>query len=204
MLVLLAVPVVPAVLLGEGYTRWLWAADGGPTDGALLAAGVGLLAADILIPVPSGPLLALLAARLGWPVAALAGAVGLTAGGLAGYLLARWGGRSLALRWVEPGELARWERAIERNGAWLLLASRPAPVVAEAVVLAAGLGRMPVARLLLWLVLGNSVTSLVFSVVGSAAARYEVLPIGVAFCVALPALLLRVAQNRHANVAPDD
>ncbi|TWT85539.1 SNARE associated Golgi protein [Posidoniimonas polymericola] len=202
MLVLLAVPVVPAVLLGEDWVRGLW--SGELPDRALIVAGAALLASDILLPVPSGPLLVLLASRVGWPAATAAGVIGLTVGGLAGYALARWGGRPLAVRWAAPDELARWEQAIAANGSWMVLASRPIPVAAEAVTLAAGLGRMTLGPFVGWLLVGNLLTSLVFSVLGQAAAQSEVLSVAVVLAVAAPLALHQLARNRHNRRAPKD
>lgn len=202
MLVLLAVPIVPAVLLGEEWVRGLWSA--GVSDQALTLAAAALLASDILLPVPSGPLLVLLASRVGWAAATAAGAAGLTLGGLAGYALARWGGRPLAARWAAADELARWERSIAAHGSWMVLASRPAPIIAEAVTLAAGLGRMRLAPFVGWLLAGNLLTSLVFAVLGQTAADSELLPLAIVVAAAAPLVVSRLAKNRHSKRAPVD
>lgn len=202
MLVLLAVPIVPAVLLGEAWVRGLWSAS--VSDGTLTLACGALLASDILLPIPSGPLLVLLASRVGWAAATAAGAIGLTLGGFTGYALARWGGRPLAARWASADKLARWERSIAANGSWLVLASRPAPVVAEAVTLAAGLGRMRISPFVCWLLVGNLLTSLVFATLGQTAADNELLPLAVVAAVAAPLALSRLAQSRHTKKAPCD
>jgi uncharacterized membrane protein YdjX (TVP38/TMEM64 family) len=121
---------VPFALLGElPGEHWLSATD----DDALLFAvtGAGLLTADVLLPVPSSVVVTLLGTRLGFTVGWLSACAGLTLGNLLGYAV---------------GHL--WPRRFapdlpERPTALALFLSRPVPIVAEAVTIAAGAGRAP-------------------------------------------------------------
>jgi membrane protein DedA with SNARE-associated domain len=143
-LLALLVPVVPFVVLGElPGERWLSAGDANAL--AFGAIGGGLLAVDVLLPIPSTLVGTLLGARLGFAPGWLWGWGGLVLGNLAGYAA----GRLL---------LARPDVAFsERPTAALLFVTRPVPVLAEALVIAAGAGRLPWRTFLMVSVLANGI-----------------------------------------------
>ncbi|MDX1500440.1 MAG: VTT domain-containing protein [Woeseiaceae bacterium] len=154
----LLIPVVPFVIIGElPGDRWLSAFD----EHALLFAltGGGLLALDILLPVPSSILGTLLGARLGlWP-GFFATWLGLCIGNAAGFGLARFA--SAGLRdWLPPFPKTTTQV--------LVFLSRPVPVFAEAVALAAGATRMPPGHFLLAIASGNALYALVLAGNGAA------------------------------------
>jgi len=125
----LAIPIVPFAIIGElPGERWLSATD----DNALLfgATGAGLLAADVLLPIPSTIVGTLLGARLGFLSGWAWSWTGLVVGNLIGYGIGR-----LAL--------SRFAAELPRSPTLLVfIASRPVPVLAEAVTFAAGAGGM--------------------------------------------------------------
>ena len=96
----LAVPIIPFLLFGpsleEQITGWL---DASLSPGALAALIVGLLAADILLPVPSSVVSTFAGSALGFAAGTAASWLGMTAGALLAFVLARLFGRPLAL-WV--------------------------------------------------------------------------------------------------------
>ena len=122
--------------------------------GWALAAVAGLLAADLVLPVPSSVVLAAGGAAAGWPAAAAAGTLGMLAGNLAGYWLCRLLGERALGRFVRPGEAARFGRWLERWGAPALVISRLVPMMAETLSCLAGFGRMGFGRFLAALVVG--------------------------------------------------
>ena len=168
------VPLVPFLVLGElPGERWLsTAGDDGLRFGAT---GAGLLALDVLLPIPSSVLGALLGGRLGFVPGALWGFVGLFAGQCLGYAL----GRMLPARFASELPAA--------PSAAIVLVSRPVPVLAEAVAIAAGVERMPLARYLLAGALGNAAYAVAMA--GSGAA---LLPEGLAGPGLAPPLLVPV------------
>jgi membrane protein DedA with SNARE-associated domain len=143
-LIALLIPILPFVAVGElPGERWLSGADRSATlFGAL---GGGLLAVDVLLPVPSTIVGSLLGARLGFLSGWLWGWGGLVAGNQLGY----WAGRMLL---SSPGF-----RLPGPPTGPLVFATRPVPVLAEAVAIAAGAGRMPALSFLATSVLGNAV-----------------------------------------------
>src|SRR5687767_15599366 len=97
----LAVPIFPVVLLGLAFedkvTAWVRAAEVPPL--ARLGLVAGLLAADILLPIPSSAVTTWAGGVMGtWPAAA-ASTVGMTVGAVIGFALARGlGGRFVRRR----------------------------------------------------------------------------------------------------------
>lgn len=198
MLVLL--PIVPVVLLGESWASGFWEwAQGDAAPFWLALAAMALLAADIFLPVPSGPLLVFTAAQLGAAWAVGIGAVGLTLGAWLGYWAARLGGRRVALRWASQQELDRWESVFQNEGTWLLFLTRPLPIVAEAVVLAAGLGRMPATRFLIVVAIANTLIAVVYAVLGQYAAENDIVLIVVVVVAAAPLVVMRLVRRRRTR-----
>ena len=140
------VPIVPFALIGElPGERWLDAQG----DHALSigAAGAGLLAIDVILPIPSSILGALLGGRLGFALGFAWAWLGLSAGSALGYALGRlWPARFAADLSSITGDAP---------ASALILLSRPVPVLAEAISLAAGVARVPLARFALASVAGN-------------------------------------------------
>lgn len=140
----LLVPIVPFVVIGEmPGERWLNAAgDNGLRFGI---SGAGLLALDLLLPIPSSIVGALLGGRLGFWAGAAWALSGLLTGHCVGYALGR----------LLP---ARWASDLPEAPSWIvLLLSRPIPVFAEALALAAGAERMPLAAFVTSVALGDAI-----------------------------------------------
>ena len=153
----LLIPIVPFVIIGElPGERWLSANDG---DALLFGlTGGGLLALDILLPVPSSIVATLLAARLGFWPGFFAAWLGLVAGNLVGFSLARFA----------VARFRSWLPAFpESTTLALVFLSRPVPVVAEAMALAAGTTRIPVAQFLLASAAGNFVYAAILAANGA-------------------------------------
>jgi len=153
----LLIPILPFVIIGElPGERWLSAAD----DNALLfgLTGSGLLLADILLPIPSSIVGTLLGARLGFWAGFLSVWIGLMAGNLLGYSMARFA----------MTRLRSWFPAFPtRTTLALVFLSRPVPVVAEAMALTAGATRMAVLPYLSACAAGNTLYALVLAANGA-------------------------------------
>jgi uncharacterized membrane protein YdjX (TVP38/TMEM64 family) len=137
------VPVLPFLIIGElPGERWLLASR----HDALWfgCSGAGLLALDVLLPIPSSVVGAMLGGRLGPLTGFLWAFLGLCLGHALGYALGR----------LAP---ARWATGLPRAPSWVLVfLSRPVPVLAEAVALTAGAERMPLRNFLGAAALGNA------------------------------------------------
>jgi len=170
---------------------------------AAVLAVAGLLAADILLPVPGSIVLSAGGIVLGWPVATAAGTAGLVLGSLAGYGACRRFGRRAFERFVTPEEAARFGHWLEHYGPVALIVSRPVPMMSETLACLAGLGGMGVLRFLVALLLGAAPYAWFFAWAGDRLGRVREEP-GLALLVALavPALywlLFAVFARRAAR-----
>lgn len=158
----LLIPIIPFALIGElPGERWLSATD----QNALLFAftGGGLLATDVILPIPSSIIGTLLGARLGFLPGLIAAWTGMTLGNLVGYGLGR-------LMLAHFGD--RLPRAPTAPALFL---SRPVPVFAEAVTFTAGAERMPPGRFLVICASGNLIYAAALAANGA-----SLLPTGLA------------------------
>jgi uncharacterized membrane protein YdjX (TVP38/TMEM64 family) len=164
-----------------------------PVWGVTLAV-VALLVADIALPIPSSVVLAGAGYLLGVPAGVAACFIGLSCASLAGYAIGRWAGEPLALRLVGPAELARLRAVSHRHGEWLLVACRALPVLAEGTAILAGTTRMPLARYLALVSLGNAVVALLYAGIGALSATQSSLLWLTAGAMLLPLLLLALLR----------
>jgi len=152
----IALLVDPSAALGQG----------GPAAAAL---GVGLLIADVLLPVPSSLVMTAHGALFGWVGGTLLSLVGGVGAAAFAFALGRRGGPLLD-RLVTPAERQRADAVLERYGALALLASRPVPLVAETVALLAGTSPMTWRRAMVAAALGNLPPALLYALTGATAA----------------------------------
>lgn len=184
----LAVPSIGFALFGDlpgrefllDYPRDAW----GPL-GALL------LAADVLLPIPSTVVGSFLGYELGFWSGFAWSFVGLVVGNLCGWAAGRL---ALSFVHVELGAI---------SSSLVLLATRPLPILAEAVALATGAGGVPL-RAVLWpILLGNAAYALALAWSG---ARFKAAaePLWLAIPLGLPLvgfLALHLWKGRRAALS---
>lgn len=149
----------PAPLLGRG-------------GAATALATTALLVVDVFIPVPSSLVMIANGAffgAVGGTILTLVGALGAAA---LGWALGRWGSRP-AERWIPAQERARARAMVERWGALAVIASRPVPILAEAVAIAGGLSGMRLGRLAGAALLGSLPAAVLYGVTGATSARLD-------------------------------
>lgn len=183
-ILLLALILVPFFLWEEAILKWANAFTSTPGNALTVAAALGgLLAADIVLPVPSSLVSTAAGALLGFLPGAMVSWLGMTAGSLIGYAL---GARASAGRWLPEADRARLERARKRFGDWIVILFRPVPVLAEASAVFAGAAAMPWGRFALLAALSNLGVSLVYAATGAFAASRESFLAAFAGAVLLP------------------
>jgi len=195
----LAFPIVPLLLGGFALERRMteWTArDVTPSVAAWMA--FGLLASDILLPVPSSMVMTLAGARLGWWRGAAVCWAGMTVGAMAAFLIARTVGWRIARRLSSERELRNLESAGRRWGAALLVGCRALPILAEASVILAGIEKVPVPTFVAAVGLANLALALLYGLLGEWAADREWLGIALVATGALP-LLLTIALRRTTD-----
>jgi len=119
-------------LLHHQATRW-----------AVAAIGMGLLVADVLLPVPSSIVAVSLCLLLGLPWGPLAVFAGMTGAFVTGYLLGHFLPSTRLRRWVGP---RTWDALASRHrtsSLWWIALSRPIPVLAEVTAVFAGSLHLP-------------------------------------------------------------
>ncbi len=192
---LLAGGLVAAILLpylafeGEinsAGAAWLESMRARPAAAA--AAIFALLAADIVLPVPSSIIGVFAGGVLGFARGAVVLWVGLMAGCLLGYWLGARPGRRLAGRVVGGAQVAVLQRAFGRFGPLVLVLARGVPVLAEASVIAAGAARLDLRLFLPATAAANIVVALAYAGLGAAAAGSGSFVMVFTGIIALPAL----------------
>jgi uncharacterized membrane protein YdjX (TVP38/TMEM64 family) len=185
--VVLLIPLVPFVLAGsrlEGYAlKWIESPPAGWTQSGLI---VTLLAADMLLPVPSSAISTFGGSQLGILWGSLVSWSGLMLGSVLGFALARLGGRPLAERLANKDTLAALDRMSGRWGETLVIVLRPIPLLAEASVLLMGTARTPWKNILSALALSNLFLAVAYSALGNLAAARGWLPWVLLISVLIP------------------
>lgn len=151
-----------AVFSLEGARRWM---EGFGAWAGL--AGVLLLVADLVLPVPSTVVMSAMGLVFGPFWGGLLAGLGSALSGALGYGLSRCLGRPVAERIAGAENLRRGEVLIRERGVWLVLGSRWMPVLPEAVACLAGLARMEPGRFFGALICGSLPTGFVFAWVGA-------------------------------------
>ncbi|NUN97606.1 MAG: VTT domain-containing protein [Candidatus Omnitrophica bacterium] len=201
----LALILVPFLIFGarmEGWTQEFLVA--GKTHSGWVALIVaGALAGDVVLPIPSSLVSAGAGVLLGFAAGALVSLAGMSVGCVLGYGLGISVGRPAAGRLLGKLELQTLDRVWERWGGWTLVVFRPVPVLAEASILFAGMGRMPLARFLALTTLSNAGVSLVYSAVGAYAAEVNSFLVAFAGAILAPAMAMGLARLFHRRMNGD-
>lgn len=182
------IPLVPFFIIGEmPGARWLSSTD----EHAVLfgLAGAGLLAIDVLLPIPSSIVGTMLGARLGF----LPGFLATFAGLMAGQVIAYAGSRRLLAR--QSGDLPVAPTLMA------IFLSRPVPVLAEALALAAGAANLHWTQFLLACGLGNVVYALALALNGAALVPQSLLGPGLIVPMLLPVAGWLVWQHKHRSTS---
>jgi uncharacterized membrane protein YdjX (TVP38/TMEM64 family) len=189
----LLVPVLPLLLLGGSRDReieqWMQRFQS-PTGTAVVV--VGLLSADVLLPVPSSIVSTIAGARLGPVTGTVASWLGMTLGATLGFAVARIWGRPLAVRLSGEKELRRVEILSSRYGPAILALTRALPILAEASVLLMGLHRLSWWRFVLPVALANLGISVGYAALGHVAHQNHWFPAALGVAMAVPVIVVAV------------
>lgn len=181
-----------------------WQTNPPPTTW-LVGGLIALLAADILLPVPSGPLITLAGGQLGASLTAASAWLGLMLGGLLAFAAAKRWGVALAWRFADPGELTRLQGIARQHDVWLLLITRPLPILAEATVLLVGVLNTSWTRLVASLAVGNAAVAIAFAVLGQQAEQNEWMLVALVLSVVVPLAGTWVLRRRlHQRTTPSE
>lgn len=137
--------------------------------GGVVAAlgGLGLLVADVVLPVPSSLVMIAHGALFGAAAGAALSLVGGVGATLVGYGLGRWAGPPALRRVCSAAERERAGRLVDRWGVLAVVATRPVPLLAETVAVMAGAQRMGLGRTVIASVIGVLPAALLYAVAGA-------------------------------------
>lgn len=186
----LVLPLVMMTLWGESFSsladRWQ---NKPPERWQVFAVVIAVLASDVFLPVPSGPISTLAGSHLGLLLGTVASSIGMTLGGVVAFGLARRWGWPLAERLSSSEKLQIMSQACSKQGKWIVLLTRPLPILAEACVLLVGTLQMRWSVFLPALVVSNVVVAGIYSALGQSAGKHGWLPAAVCASIALPGLV---------------
>lgn len=179
-LVGLLVLVLSLVYLAADYLGWMQADALGNALGRLrggegVAHGAAapliavLLAADLVLPVPSSLVMTASGSLLGVVAGTAASFAGAMAGALLGFGLCRRFGQRAFRGLVGAEEHGRVSAFLMRYGSWAILLSRSVPMLTEIISCVAGLGTMSAVRFCALAAAGTLPLCLVYAVIGAAA-----------------------------------
>lgn len=138
----------------QGFGTWAW------------AAGVLLLVADIVLPIPSTVVMSAIGWTHGWWAGGWICVLGSMLSGTVAYAACRWLGHGAAA-WIAGAEgLRKAEALFAKHGGWLVAVSRWTPVLPEAVACLAGIARMPWRVFLPALACGSLPLGFAFAAIG--------------------------------------
>lgn len=186
--------VVPFLIWGESFSQEraiAWLIDWGAWAGL---AGIILLIADLLLPIPASAVMAALGIMYGPVAGGSIATLGSFLSGALAYLLCRNFGRAAALRLLGADGLVEGERLFAQAGGWLVALSRWLPVLPEVIACMAGLTRMPPRTFFAALACGSAPLGFAFAGLGHAGGDDPLLVILVS--AGLPPLLWLAVRAR--------
>ena len=154
-------------LLGIDLEPWAraWVANAGPAGAVTI---VGLLAADVFLPIPSSLIMVLSGAAFGVWWGAVLAFIGSIGGEWFGFEVARRYGTGLSSRFVgDEREVRRLNEVLARHGAVAVMVTRALPVVMETMSVVAGLSTMRRRTFLLASVVGTAPIVVVYAYAGA-------------------------------------
>lgn len=167
-----------------------WLESAGPWAWAV---GIGLLVADVVLPIPATVVMSALGLIYGPAVGGAIAAAGSICAGLAGYGLGRLPGARAAKWLLGERDFTRGHLLFASGGGWLVAMSRALPILPEAISCTAGLVRMPFPRFLAALACGGVPMGFLFAGIGSAGTSSP--GIALALSLVAPAVLWAVARR---------
>jgi uncharacterized membrane protein YdjX (TVP38/TMEM64 family) len=195
----IAVPLVPFLLFGARLdhivARWL---EPRPAPLVLATLEIGVLAADLLLPVPSSLVATLGGAELGIAAGTACAWLGMTLGSSAGWWLGRTAGNR-ALAGIDALEREALERRQHQLGPLLVVLSRPVPLLAEAAAILAGASGMRSRDFLAAAASGNLAIALLWTAVGAAGRSSDSLPLALTWSLIIPVAIAWLVARRHGE-----
>jgi uncharacterized membrane protein YdjX (TVP38/TMEM64 family) len=146
-----------------------WMNSGGVTAAVI---GVGLLIADVLLPVPSSLVMVAHGALFGVWVGTLLSLTGSVGAALFGFAIGRRGEKAWKKLMTEE-ERARADDLLKRWGVMAIVVTRPIPIVAETVAIVAGTSSLGWGSVAIASLAGSVPPALLYAITGAAIADLQ-------------------------------
>lgn len=172
----------------EGSVAWL-----NKFGATAWIAGILLLAADLVLPVPATLVMSALGYLYGPIAGGLISAAGSFISGALGYWLCRLVGERAALWVLGKKDYDRARKMSGKLGGWLVVLSRWLPVFPEVIACIAGIARMPARYFHLALACGSLPLGFTYAWIGHTGVMHPLLAI--ALSAGLPPLIWLLAQR---------
>lgn len=197
-----ALVLIPFAIWGEGlevmfsqegtiawlyeYGTWAW------------LVGIGLLMADLLLPLPNSLIMSAFGYLYGWFWGGVLAVAGSFLAGALGYELCRRVGEKAVVWILGEKDRSRGERLFATSGGWLIALSRWLPVLTEVIACLAGLNRMPVRSFYLSLFAGTVPLGFTYAAIGALGVENPLWALGIS--VGLPPILWWMFRSWIKNV----
>lgn len=146
-----------------------WMKHGGVVAAVI---GVGLLIADVVLPVPSSLVMVAHGALFGVWWGTTLSLLGSAGAAVCAFAIGRRGGRFME-RVVTPAERARASSVLARWGTLAIIVTRPVPLLAETVAIMAGTTSMTWRSLIVASFAGSLPPALLYALTGAAVANLQ-------------------------------
>ena len=146
-----------------------------PSPFILAVLEIGLLSADIFLPVPSSAVATLGGAHLGTLFGTLCAWCGMTLGGMFGWWIGHQCGATWFERRLSVQDRKFLENILRKAGPVLIVVTRPLPLLAEAAAIVSGTAGMRWSDFLLSNATGTFVTALLWSATGALGKQWGIL-----------------------------
>lgn len=170
-----------SILWLNRYGVWAW------------SAGIALLIADLLLPIPATLVMAAIGYLYGPLLGGMISALGSFLAGSLGYWLCRLMGERVARRLLGEKDFTRGRRMSGGIGGWIVVLSRWLPVFPEVVACMAGLTRMPSRYFHIALACGSVPLGFTYAFVGFTGIDHPAIAIGLS--AGLPPLIWLVIRK---------
>ena len=201
--VVLLFVVAPFLFWGDQFDALAIEILEGKRASELFIATAVVLAADLVIPVPSSAVSVSAGMLLGAPIGFLACFLGLTLGCVAGYGAGYYFRRYHFNRWHDDHEFRELSMQLSRQGYIILLACRGIPIVAEMSVMVAGFHRYPFLKFVMVTALGNAILAGIYAFVGETVHNLCSIYLLVATFFMIPAITFSVRMWWVGRHLPD-
>ena len=146
-----------------------WMKHGGVVAASI---GVGLLIADVVLPVPSSIVMVAHGALFGVFWGTMLSLIGSVGAAVFAFAIGRRGG-ALLERVVTPAERARASNILARWGTLAIIVTRPVPLLAETVAIMAGASSMTWRAVIIASIAGSLPPALLYALTGAAVANLQ-------------------------------